>query len=130
MSDIASVLFVNEAFYDAFRARDLSTMDAIWSQRQEVACIHPGWPPLAGREEVLRSWQGILGGSGSPEILCREPKAFVICYEQIGRNILVATNIFAREGHDWRLIHHQAGPCNAVTAEDELDDELGDEDAG
>jgi len=107
MHDAASVLFVNEAFYDAFRARDISTMDAIWSRRQEVACIHPGWPPLAGRDEVLRSWQGILGGSASPEILCREPKAFVsgdmafvICYEQIG--------------------------CNAVSAEDELDDEPAD----
>ncbi len=124
MSDTASVLFMNDAFYDAFRSQDLETMDRLWSRQAAVACIHPGWQPLAGREEVMESWQGILGGTGGPEVFCLEPQAFVmgqtafvICYEQIGNGVLVATNIFVKEGDDWLLVHHQAGPCNATAVE-------------
>ena len=133
MSDTASVLFVNDAFYDAFRTRDLVTMDRLWSRRAAVACIHPGWQPLSGREEVMKSWEGILGGGEAPEIFCLEPKAhiigataFVVCYEQIGSGVLVATNIFVKEGDDWRLVHHQAGPCNAEAVEVEADDDEDD----
>ena len=133
MSDKASVLFVNDAFYDAFRSRDLATMDRLWSRHAEVACIHPGWQPLTGREDVMKSWEGILSGSGAPEVFCLEPKAyvlgataFVVCYEQIGNGVLVATNIFVKEGSDWRLVHHQAGPCNAAAVEVEEGDDDND----
>ena len=130
MSDTASVLFVNDAFYDAFRTRDLETMDRLWSHRAAVACIHPGWQPLDGREDVMKSWEGILGNAGAPEVFCLEPKAhvlgvtaFVVCYEQIGNEVLVATNIYHKEGDDWRLVHHQAGPCNAAAVEVESEDD-------
>ena len=133
MSDTASVLFVNEAFYDAFRTRDLATMDRLWSRQASVACIHPGWQALTDREEVMDSWEGILGGDSAREVYCLEPRAyimgqiaFVICYEQIGEGVLVATNIFAKEGNDWRLVHHQAGPCNATAVEVEMPDEPDD----
>lgn len=133
MSDTASVLFVNDAFYDAFRAQDIETMEQLWSQRVPVTCIHPGWQPLSGRDDVMDSWEGILSGDGAPEVFCLEPTAhilgetaFVICYEQIGNGVLVATNIFVKEGSDWRLIHHQAGPCNASTVEVEEPDEPDD----
>ena len=119
MSDSAAVLFVNEAFYEAFRARDFDTMDQLWARRGQVACIHPGWRALTGREEVMRSWQGILGGEHSPEVFCRGAEAFVerdialvVCYEVIGSTVLVATNVFRREDGAWRLAHHQAGPCD------------------
>ncbi len=119
MSESAAVLFVNQAFYDAFRGRDLDTMEQLWARRGPIACIHPGWRALTGREDVMQSWENILGGEHAPDVACRGAEAFVqgdgafvVCYEVIGTTVLVATNVFRREDGSWRLVHHQAGPCD------------------
>lgn len=120
MSELDAVLFANEAFYLAFANRDLQAMDEAWARRHDVACIHPGWQPLSGRDEVMESWTGILANDEAPRVACRAPRAylagdaaFVTCFEVIGKGALVATNVFCREGGLWKLVHHQAGPCNA-----------------
>jgi len=119
MSDIDAVLFANEAFYRAFADRDEQSMETLWSKTQRVACIHPGWGPLFDREEVLASWKAIIQNPEAPDILCHDAHghilgntAYVICFEEIGGNFLVATNIFIREGKVWKLVHHQAGPTS------------------
>ena len=122
-SDEEAVLAANEEFYSAFSTRDLAAMDALWAEETPVACIHPGWDVLVGRDLVMESWAAILGGPGSPQISCEAPRAFVhgasafvICHEvlaQQGR--LIATNVFAREGSGWRMVHHQAGPAGQPT---------------
>lgn len=113
----AAVLFVNQSFYEAFSARDVAAMEAIWSSREPVLCTHPGWPPLIGRKAVIESWQQILGNAGAPKVRCAEAKvhfsegvAIVTCYELLEHGTLVATNLFMREGDDWKLMHHHASP--------------------
>ena len=121
-----AVLFANEAFYRAFADRDFDAMDALWSKRANVACIHPGWSPIAGREQVMASWRGILSNPQSPQVACRRPQAFmqgesafVICFEEVDGSFLIATNYFAREAGVWKMTHHQAGPVPAPEGEDE-----------
>jgi len=117
MAETDAVLFANEAFYRAFTDRDMRAMNEVWAREHPIACIHPGWEPLFGRDAVLGSWQAILAGAQSPGIACRDPRPFVhggaahvICYEELGGTYLIATNVFVREGSLWRLVHHQAGP--------------------
>ena len=117
MSDEDAVLAANEEFYRAFTARDLAAMDALWAEQTPVACIHPGWDALVGRDMVMESWAAILGGPGAPQIRCEAPRAFVqgqsafvICREVLEQGRLIATNVFAREEAGWRMVHHQAGP--------------------
>jgi hypothetical protein len=121
MSQHDAVLFTNEAFYLAFRSRDLAAMSDLWASRVPVSCIHPGWPPLYGREEVLESWRGIFGGDAPPEITCHGPRpcvygdaATVLCYERVPESFLIATNIFVHEGGLWKIVHHQAGPTTGA----------------
>ena len=40
--------------------------------------------------------------------------------------MLIATNLFVREGPDWKMAHHQAGPVAVQNEEDEAASE-GDE---
>ena len=117
MMDLDAVLAVNAEFYTAFAERDFQAMDGLWARRSPVACIHPGWPPVTGRDDVMASWGQILGNAGSPAVECVSPEAlfcgdaiFVICYERIEDSLLAATNIFVREDGLWRMVHHQAGP--------------------
>jgi ketosteroid isomerase-like protein len=132
MSDRAQILFVNEAFYALFRSSDVAGMESLWAREAPVACIHPGWSALTTREEVMESWAGILANPGSPQVVCRDPKVFVagdqgfvVCYEAIGDTLLVATNIFQRESGNWKLVHHQAGPCNLAPGDLEAEPEPG-----
>ena len=120
MSDRETALFANAAFYAAFAARDLKAMDEIWSRDRPVCCIHPGWPLVLGRAEVLASWGGILRNPNAPKIKCKSDRvevygdiAVVTCIEIINdRETLAATNIFVKATGRWALVHHQAGPAN------------------
>src|SRR5262245_20950687 len=117
----SEVLAANEAFYAAFSHRDAAAMDGLWAAVAPVACIHPGWDVLTGREEVMESWRAILESPSAPRIRCNRPTAqvlgeaaFVVCLEEISSAAagteLIATNIFAREAGVWKMVHHQAGP--------------------
>ena len=124
MSDTAELLFANEAFYHVFRGRDLAAMDDLWARRAPITCVHPGWQALTTREAVMESWRGILANPEAPRVDCRAARAHllgelgvVVCYEILGPNVLVATNLFLREDGDWRMAHHHAGPCGVPPAE-------------
>ncbi len=125
MTQHEAVLFANEAFYLAFRGRDVDGMNDLWAENAAVSCIHPGWHALFGRDEIMESWESILANDASPDIRCREPRASVygetatvICFEEIGGDYLIATNVFHREAGRWRMVHHQAAPTSGVPADD------------
>lgn len=117
--DPAVIEFANEAFYLAFNNRDMKQMADIWAVEYPSVCIHPGWAPLFGREDILQSWESIF--AGQPEgstIFCHGARVLqqddlysVICYEQLPGGWLVATNNFVVEAGDARLVHHQASQC-------------------
>ena len=130
MHDERAVLAANKAFYDAFAARDVATMDALWARRAPVTCVHPGWQALRGRDAVLASWRGILLGPSPPDIECADATAhllgdtaFVICTERLPGAELVATNVFVREDGAWRLVQHHASGVVRPVVEAEADDE-------
>jgi hypothetical protein len=119
LNDSAELLRANAAFYDAFASNDIESMDELWARGVDVVCIHPGWPPLYGRAEIMESWRSILLGAETPDILCDDPRAtriaeagLVTCYEQIGDQTLVASNAFVLQDGVWQLVHHQASPVS------------------
>ncbi len=132
MSELDAVLFANEAFYRAFADRDIDAMDKAWAQDISVACLHPGWPPLEGRDQVMQSWLSILANPEAPKIRYRDARAhlhgdtgYVICYEEIDGQFLIATNLFVRQsGRTWRMIHHHSGPTSGTPAEEAGDAEM------
>lgn len=117
-----AVLFANEAFYAAFAQGDIRGMTELWAQDRPVTCLHPGWEPLHGREQVLASWQAIL--RQPPKVRCASPQAiltgedsaYVLCYEVVQETALIATNIFVRQNKLWRMVHHQSGPTRGMPA--------------
>lgn len=118
------LLFANASFYDAFNAASAEAMRAVWVTDGPAYCLHPGWPLLAGAEAVQESWAGIFRSGHTPTVDCRgaQPEVLgelgiVFCYEVLGGNVLVATNVFRREPDGWKLLHHQAGPCQRPPSE-------------
>lgn len=111
------ILAANRRFYEAFAQADLGAMDDVWAREVAVSCVHPGWGALVEREEIMLSWQAILAGEAPTEVEFSaaeaypgEDMAYVVCTETIGDTQLIATNVFVREGDDWKMVHHHAGP--------------------
>lgn len=109
------ILLANAEFYRAFAEGDAAAMERIWAAEAPLACIHPGWRALIGREAVLKSWRQIL--EDPPPIVCEGERVFywgkamvVLCEEVIGESRLAATNVFVEEEGHFRLVHHQATP--------------------
>ncbi len=123
MADEDDVRGANAAYYAAFNTRDAEAMNACWANRTAVACIHPGWRPLHGREDVMGSWRNIFQSGGAPKLeIDRETVvvvgdfAYVTCRERIAERssqagqALAATNVYVREDGAWRIVLHHAGP--------------------
>jgi ketosteroid isomerase-like protein len=118
---VEDVLAANEAFYRAFNQKDSAAMSALWSEALDVACVHPGWNVLTGRDPVLESWMRILSNPDQPRIMTGGATVtvvgdigIVICRELVAGTPLAATNIFALENGAWRMIHHHSGPVSMV----------------
>jgi len=116
-------LFANDAFYLAFAARDISHMDALWALESPVICVHPGWPALTRRDQIIESWTRILNNPDQKPIDVYGAEAFaigsniaVVCYEELEGNIMVATNLYVREQEKILLACHQSGPCGQPPA--------------
>jgi ketosteroid isomerase-like protein len=146
--DERAVLFANAALYDAFETADLDLMEAVWMDgpgAEDVICVHPGWPPLRGRAQVLRSWAMIMANTTNISFVLTDidatvdgDVAVVTCAENIltgmpeapelstalaatalsgGR--VAATNVFRRTASGWRLWVHHASPVLSVTEDEE-----------
>ena len=124
MSENNRVLAANSEFYQVFLDCDFDKMNEIWSKREDITVIHPGYSLLHGRDKVMMSWQQILSSVHSPDIRCcnaaayvNDSVAYVVCHETLSNSTLIATNIFILEDNLWKLIHHQAGPMPGLLDE-------------
>jgi ketosteroid isomerase-like protein len=112
-----AVLAANQRFYDAFSAHDSGAMARLWARDLTVACVHPGWEALYGREAVLASFRAILADPRAPEVRPSDERvilvgktALVMCTEHVLGAELVATNVLALEEGEWKMVHHHASP--------------------
>ena len=113
------------AFYEAFMKHDLEAMMSVWSDDDEVYCIHPQGPRVTGVAQVRESWRRIFANGGTLRFQVRQQHVFQAMmvsvhsvYEQIAvgdetqpRHCVLATNIYARTERGWRMMAHHASPC-------------------
>ncbi len=127
-ADHDAVLEANALFYAAFEDRNLMAMDAMWSADADIACVHPGWPPIRGRDDVMRSWKAVFENSDGVTPVCDGPtcqvhgdSAYVLCRERLDNAVLIATNLFVRRDGAWALVHRHSSPLARVPATPPID---------
>ena len=113
------------AFYESLRHADLDAMMQVWSQENDIICIHPNGPRLIGQDQVRESWQAIFD-NGAVRIRavqhhCTNTSRLAIhnLIEEItvsterGAQMILcyATNIYVRDIAGWRLTCHHASPA-------------------
>jgi uncharacterized protein (TIGR02246 family) len=112
------------AFYEALERGDLEGMMAVWSEDEDIVCVHPGGPRLSGQDQVRESWAKIFAGGSGPRVHITQQVAvsgMMIAVHSVHENFtiegdartqppIVATNVYLRTAAGWRMIVHHASP--------------------
>jgi ketosteroid isomerase-like protein len=129
--DLAELEEANSRFYRAFERLDLAEMDGIWAHTDRVQCIHPGWPLIVGWPAVRTSWESIFANTTEMRFTIGDVRvgggphvAWVTCTENILSQVsgrvsvtsLLATNVFERAPHEWKMVLHHASHILATSA--------------
>lgn len=125
------VLSQNARFYEAFEQKNLDGMNDVWSHKDHVMCVHPGWNALVGWKDVRQSWERIFTNDMAMKFSLRNVRArvlnniaIVILEEEVTfvsgplaqTRSIIATNIFEHEAGRWRMIHHHGSPLASVSS--------------
>jgi ketosteroid isomerase-like protein len=128
-NDNAAVLEANAAFYVALNKiflGDVGPMKTVWSDKDDVTYMGPTGGFDRGWQAVLTDWAGQaglkLGGRVEPvevNLIVGQDLAVLNAYEQgentnakgkVERVRLRATNIFRKEGGQWKMVGHHTDP--------------------
>jgi ketosteroid isomerase-like protein len=126
---VGEVERANQAFYSAFEAGDLDAMRALWLDRDDTICVHPGGAPVRGAGPVGRSWALVMANTPYIQFFLTDVTvsvaaevASVTCTENVltgdestgpsafGGGSAVATNVFLRTPEGWRMWIHHSSP--------------------
>jgi len=141
-TDVELVEEANTRFYETLERGDFEELSSLWLD-EDVSCIHPGWPVLTGRGEVLRSYALIMANTDYIQFFLTDVKvslagdtALVTCTENILSGgpaeegelgplvgqLVVATNVFRRTSDGWKIWSHHGSPVLAESDEEEDDE--------
>jgi uncharacterized protein (TIGR02246 family) len=113
------------AFYEALERADLELMMAVWSEDEDIVCVHPGGPRLAGQDQVRASWRQILSGGTRARVHVSQHVTIagpMVAVHSVQENFsvpgetrpmptVVATNVYLRTAAGWRMIVHHGSPA-------------------
>lgn len=122
------------AFYDAFERGDLAAMMVVWAEGDEVVCVHPAGPRLAGFDAVRDSWMQIFSSGmklsvrvsassrlDGPSVAVRSVvESITSPGAESAPQLVNATNVYVLTDAGWRIaMHHASPPTEAPAAEED-----------
>ena len=124
------------AFYAALERADLEAMMEVWSDDEDVSCIHPGGPRLSGFAQVRENWAQIFKSEQRLQVHLSDQVVvagllFAVhsLHENVlvrsgqgtgSRSIVIATNVYQRSGDGWRMLLHHGSPGPAPVVRRDL----------
>jgi ketosteroid isomerase-like protein len=113
------------AFYETIERGDLEALMSLWAEDEEIVCILPGGPRLAGYASIREAWQHLFNASArlsiravhqshlrSPFVAVHSLLEYVsVQGDESLRAPLVATNIYLRGPLGWRMVLHHSSPA-------------------
>lgn len=117
------------AFYDALEQADLVRLMQVWSDDEEIICVHPGGFRMVGLHAVKESWQEILAQGAlhiRPAKLVTTQSMMstvhslieqITVRSQTGTEVAhcYATNVYHKGPTGWRMVMHHASAAPEQT---------------
>lgn len=108
------------AFYEAINRGDLKTLMTVWSEEEEIVCIHPTGQKFQGLDEIREGWQSVLSQNLKVVVTpLHRWETMVMSVHIVQESLFVgddptphgplySTNIFMLGAYGWRMVSHQS----------------------
>jgi len=115
---------IEQQFYEALQRGDIERLMAVWSDDEEISCVHPGGPRVIGAVAIRSAFEAIFANgavNARPEKVRR-----LVTHSSAVHSVLehiqimtpegpqsawvVATNVYLKGAQGWRLVAHHASP--------------------
>ena len=121
---LASPDDIEQQFYEALQAGDIERLMAVWSDDEEISCVHPGGPRVVGAVAIRSAFESIFANgavNAQPEKV-RRLHTHACAVHSVLEHIqlmtaegprsawVVATNVYVITVQGWRLVSHHASP--------------------
>jgi uncharacterized protein (TIGR02246 family) len=121
---LASADEAEAQFYEAMRAGDIERLMAVWSDDDEIVCVHPGGARVVGPAAIRASFEAIFNEGAvpiEPEQVRRllsgdcavhhlAERVRVLTGEGPQVAWALSTNVYVRTAVGWRMVAHHASP--------------------
>ena len=115
---------IEQQFYEALQRGDIERLMAVWSDDEEISCVHPGGPRVVGAAAIRSAFETIFSNgaiNAHPEKV-RRLQTHSSAVHSVLEHIqimtpegpqsawVVATNVYLKGAQGWRLVAHHASP--------------------
>jgi len=121
---LASPDDTEQQFYEALQRGDIDRLMAVWSDDEEITCVHPGGPRVVGAAAIRSAFEAIFANgavNARPEKVRRLQtlscsvhsvleQVHIMSAQGPQTAWVVATNVYLKTAQGWRLVSHHASP--------------------
>ncbi|MGE5865415.1 MAG: YybH family protein [Rhizobacter sp.] len=118
---------IEQQFYEALQRGDIDRLMAVWSDDDDIACVHPGGPRVIGPGAIRSAFEALFSNGSvnvTPEKVRRLETASSAVHSVVERiqaltengpqvAWVIATNVYVKTAQGWRLVMHHASPGTA-----------------
>ena len=115
---------IEQQFYEALQRGDIDKLMAVWSDDDDIACVHPGGPRVIGAASIRASFEAIFANGSINAVPERVRRVLSIAsavhsvlerVEVMGPEgprsaWVISTNVYLKGAQGWRLVVHHASP--------------------
>lgn len=115
---------VEATFYEAMQQGDIELLMSVWSDDEEIACVHPGGPRMVGAAAIRAAFEAVFSNGPvdvHPDKVRRLHTHASAVHHVVERvRILsdqgpqsawaIVTNVFVKTPQGWRMVLHHASP--------------------
>jgi uncharacterized protein (TIGR02246 family) len=124
MPPLASPDEIEQQFYEALQRGDIERLMAVWSDDEDISCVHPGGPRVVGAGAIRAAFDSMFANGtidARPEKVRRLQthscavhsvleQVRVMTEEGPQSAWVIATNVYVKGAQGWRLVAHHASP--------------------
>jgi ketosteroid isomerase-like protein len=115
---------IEQEFYEALQRGDIERLMAVWSDDEEIVCVHPGGPRVVGGAAIRGAFESIFANGAVQAVpqKVRRMQMHSCAVHSVLEHIrvmtaqgpqeawVVATNVYVLGALGWRLVAHHASP--------------------
>jgi uncharacterized protein (TIGR02246 family) len=123
---------IEQQFYEAMQRADIEALMAIWSDDDEIVCVHPGGTRVVGAAAIRSAFEAIFANGAvraRPEKVRRLQTMNCAVHSVLERIEItgedgpqtawvVATNVYVKAGGGWAMAAHHASPGSPREVQD------------